>query len=60
MLTLFYRSHDLTLCCRDDLKQRKLVRMDSVSGLPYPAKMNWIISNDIIQDMDMARFSMDK
>ncbi|XP_067929903.1 choline O-acetyltransferase-like [Watersipora subatra] len=44
----------------EELRQRKLVRMDSIRSLPYPSKLEWNLSLPIIQHTDMARFQMDR
>lgn len=45
---------------REELKQRKLVRMDSIHSVSYPTKLEWNVTHEVIQHTDMARFQMDR
>lgn len=62
MLVLRPRSlkHSYSLDYREELKQRKLVRMDSNVALSYPTQLIWNVTRDVIQHTDMARFQMDR
>lgn len=59
---LIYNTSIFNAICifREELKQRKLVRMDSILDLPQPTALSWNVKLDVIQHTDMARFQMDR
>ena len=49
------------MCCfREELRKRKLVRMNSIVDLPYPEALSWQISDEIKSNIVQAQVHMDE
>jgi len=44
---------------REELRKKKLVRMNSIVDLPYPTRLDWNLSADIQTSISKARHRMD-
>jgi len=45
---------------REELRKRKLVRMNSIVDLPYPTRLEWNINLDTIDSIERAGIYMDE